>query len=1040
MSQPFEHLNRSWHGPVLRWPAASLRSYLVMVILVATVPLALFSLYLIQEQAIGDRDDLEQSLRVKAANLSVSIDREIRSSVDALALLSYDESLQAGDVQRFSVNLKRYLAMRPMWTDAYVATTSGQVLFSTRTPPSVPSLTPLARPQADRAAQVYTRFVDTAGGAATAVEVPVIVNGSVRFVLGAHISAARWQVLMSADDGMKAARLVVFDDMGRAVWQQGMDSHHAGERLSDPLRHLVGDTGLGLARIDMGHPASTQTREPARPPARPSAQAPTQAEASTQAGTTLKASTESSPLSGPCYVAWQRSADNGWGAMVTLPARVLDAARTRLLGASVTAGLVSLAGGLLLALFVARRVAEPLQQLARGGPQATPRWIEVKEIAALRDALRSAHRQRETARRNLQAKVDEFEALFGRSPVGLAIARDPASQVVMSNPSLDAMWGVDPSAPHATQQTRLFIGGVELAAHDYPLQRAAALGIETHGTELRIEHADGRHVDVLAYATPLHAEDGSSRGAICAFVDVTARREAQERLSAAERDLRSSQDLVELAQEAGHVGFFDYMVADERLTWTRGMVRLLGLPDDTPKEPCGGWDDYMPLDAESVHAAVADSVARRDSHTAYEFRVVDADDSVRWLSVRALISYDADGPLRVVGVAVDATAQKTVERERAEFMLREQTARRQAENANRAKDEFLAMLGHELRNPLSAMSAAVEVLNRTSQAFDAAGQAGARRVIARQVRHLTGLTHDLLDMARVSAGKIVLSQADMDLEPLVRRAVGALQMAGLFDRHRLTLSLESVWASTDELRFDQMVNNLLTNAVKYTPAGGTIEVSLVADEDEAVLRVRDTGIGMPAELLPQVFDLFVQGERSLDRRQGGLGIGLTLVHRLTDMHGGRVMAHSEGVGKGSVFTIRLPRVAAGTDMEMTRPMPLGEGSPRRVVIVEDNEDTRGAMETLLEMAGHQVASADNGEAGLAKVMAEQPDLALIDIGLPGRDGYSVARALRAGGYRGRLVALTGYGTPEDAQRALDAGFDEHQVKPLDWKVLERLLQ
>ncbi|MDB5820872.1 MAG: chemotaxis protein methyltransferase CheR, partial [Rhizobacter sp.] len=908
---------------------------------------------------------------------------------------------------------------------------------------AVPSI-PVAAPRAASVPALRTGVVQTASGLTTTVEVPVLVSGKLQYWLGARIEPARWQALMAESDGVsKQTQLGVYDSAGRIVWQGARESA-ASETMPAHLKRLVDGVPQGMQRVT--YKPGDGTAEPL-----------------TVAGVRQD----------DAYLSWRRSPSTGWGAMVVAPAGALDAAESKAIHASLAACALSLAVGLLLAVFVARRVSEPLQRLARVGPEAAPDSIEVREIATLRDALRAAHRQRETARRNLQAKVDEFEALFGSIPVGLAIARDPHCEIVTSNPSLDAMLGIDPALGirnnsgidlqgssdevHAypgplsrLSGVKFFTGSHELAEVDYPLRRAAERGLESHGEEMRIQHPDGRHVDVLAYATALNGHDGRSRGAISAFVDVTARRQAQDQLSDAERRLRASQELVELAQEAGHVGFFDFVCAGRVLSWTGGMARLLNLPPisgsgqgNGSDSVCDGdWTQFMPMDADAVTTIVTASIARRDRLTTYEFRVPDADGSIRWLSVRGVLSYAPDGSLlRLIGVAVDVTDEKAVERERADFTLREQAGRLEAEAANHAKDEFLAMLGHELRNPLGAISAAVELLNRGTAYADAQGQDSARRIIARQVRHLTGLTNDLLDTARVSAGKIALSQVNIDLAGLVKRAVGALRMAGLFDQHRLTLHLESVWADTDELRFDQMVNNLLTNAVKYTPAGGLIDVTLEAHEEDAVLRVTDTGMGMPADLVPKVFDLFTQGERSLDRRLGGLGIGLTLVQRLAELHGGHASAYSAGLGKGSEFTISLPRTDLDTEAvgAMTLPAALGEDSPRRVVIVEDNEDARAAMETLLEMAGHRVSSAGDGEAGLATILQMNPDLALIDIGLPKRDGYSVARALRGAGFTGRLVALTGYGTPEDALRAREAGFDEHQVKPLDWAALERLL-
>ncbi|MBM4441787.1 MAG: response regulator [Candidatus Rokubacteria bacterium] len=356
----------------------------------------------------------------------------------------------------------------------------------------------------------------------------------------------------------------------------------------------------------------------------------------------------------------------------------------------------------------------------------------------------------------------------------------------------------------------------------------------------------------------------------------------------------------------------------------------------------------------------------------------------------------------------------------------------------RAKDEFLAMLGHELRNPLAAIAAATHLLERTALPDD--GSVPARRVIARQIRHLTRLVDDLLDVSRVTSGKIDLARKPLDAGVAVRNCVAALHASGALTRHRIAVETEPVWVNADDVRLDQIVNNLLVNAVKYTPADGEIRVRVRRDGDAAVIRVEDTGHGMDPELVSRVFDLFVQGRRGIERAQGGLGIGLTLVRRLVELHGGTVSAESEGAGRGSRFTIRLPAVSAPA----TAPTAPGRATPRaarRVLIVEDNDDARDMMAYMLKDAGHEVIEAADGPRGLDAALRERPDVAIVDVGLPVMDGYELARQVRAteNGTRMVLIALTGYGLPEDRRRAHDAGFDCHLIKPVDFEALEAAL-
>ncbi|MGH7391176.1 MAG: ATP-binding protein [Candidatus Rokuibacteriota bacterium] len=376
----------------------------------------------------------------------------------------------------------------------------------------------------------------------------------------------------------------------------------------------------------------------------------------------------------------------------------------------------------------------------------------------------------------------------------------------------------------------------------------------------------------------------------------------------------------------------------------------------------------------------------------------------------------------------------------AQLFHQERTAREEAEASNRAKDQFLAMLGHELRNPLEAISSGIAVLNR----IDAPDtrSARARDIITRQVGHLRELMDDLLDVARVTTGKIVLSRRPFDLAELTRRCWAVLEATGTFEHHAARIDAEPVWADVDETRLLQVVENLLTNAVKYTPPGGRIDVSVRPEGPDAVVRVTDTGAGISPGLLPRVFDLFVQGEQPHDRMKGGLGIGLTLVKRLAEMHGGSVEAASEGPGRGSVFTVRVPRLAAPP-----LPAAASDGPPaavvaRRVLVVEDSADAREMMRLLLELDGHEVFEADDGVAGLERAVSLKPDAAVIDIGLPGLDGHELARRLRAtdAGARMMLVAVSGYGQPEDHRRSREAGFNMHLVKPVNAASLAQALR
>ncbi|HUQ29748.1 MAG TPA: ATP-binding protein [Usitatibacter sp.] len=385
-----------------------------------------------------------------------------------------------------------------------------------------------------------------------------------------------------------------------------------------------------------------------------------------------------------------------------------------------------------------------------------------------------------------------------------------------------------------------------------------------------------------------------------------------------------------------------------------------------------------------------------------------------------------------------ASALAEAAKVRSEALQSERAARASAETANRAKDEFLAMLGHELRNPLGAISNAATLLDAPRLPPESAARA--RSVITRQVSHLTRLMDDLLDVGRALMGKIQLRRQPLDLAALVAQCVATLNSSHRLGGHRLIESYEQVWIDADPIRMDQIISNLLVNACKYTPTGGTIHVRVVRTGDHAEFRVADDGIGLEPELAARVFDLFVQGERDLDRSQGGLGIGLTLVRRLAELHGGSASVHSDGPGKGSEFTVRLHAIDAPERVE-AEPGP-AKTVGRHILVVEDNIDSCETMRALLEAHGHRVEAATDGVTGLERALAVHPEVILLDVGLPRMDGYEVARRIRAsnGARRPFIIAVTGYGAPEDRERALESGFDAHVTKPVEYSTLVALFR
>lgn len=401
---------------------------------------------------------------------------------------------------------------------------------------------------------------------------------------------------------------------------------------------------------------------------------------------------------------------------------------------------------------------------------------------------------------------------------------------------------------------------------------------------------------------------------------------------------------------------------------------------------------------------------------------------------------DADDvPCAVGGVAIDVT-----ERVQAERQLRHATE--SLREADRRKDEFLATLAHELRNPLAPIYNAVQLLRK--EAMDAPGDERRLKLLSmvdRQVDHLIRLVDDLLEVSRITCGKIELKKEDIDIAEALRSAID-LANPGLKERnHELKVSLPSqpLIVSGDAVRLAQVFANLLNNAVNYTEPGGVITVTAERRDGEAVITVRDNGIGIPEEMLPRIFDLFTQVKRPPGRTRAGLGIGLALVRSLVNLHGGAVDAESEGVGRGSAFTVRLPLAA-----QPRLPAPVAEGSAKslvrashRVLVIDDDRDVADSLVMLLEMLGATVQVAYGGACGLSKVTAFQPDLAFLDIGMPGMDGYETARRIRRlpEGRNIKLIALTGWGESQILDRAREAGFDQKLTKPASYESLQELL-
>ncbi len=539
---------------------------------------------------------------------------------------------------------------------------------------------------------------------------------------------------------------------------------------------------------------------------------------------------------------------------------------------------------------------------------------------------------------------------------------------------------------------------------------------------------DGSRFWADVVITALRNDAGELAGFVAVVRDMTEQRARDHALREAEERMRSVVnhviDGIITIDERGLVESFN-PAAEKTFGYPAGEVVGRNVNMLMPEPHRGGHDGYL-TSYLRTHQPRIIGVGR-------EVEGLRSDGSIFPMEL-AVSEFTLAGRRLFTGIIRDITERKRLEQE-----LHRRVA--ELDETGHRKDEFLAMLAHELRNPLAAITTAVQ-LSTMSGVQDQIDWS--MEVINRQVKHLTRLIDDLLDVSRLTRGKVELRKEMIDAHPVINGAIEAIRSLIKQRNHELIVSLEpGLRLDADPMRLEQILVNLLTNAARYTESGGTIWFTAEHEGNEIVIKVRDTGIGIPPEKLPQMFELFAQGDRSLERSEGGLGIGLTLVRSLAEMHGGSVTATSEGPGKGSEFVVRLPAAAARTQ-EISSP-PAKTSRPMahraRILIVDDNVDMVRGLVRLLELLGHDVQTAYDGATAIETARALRPEFVLLDLGLPGMDGYQVATRLRQeqGSRCAVIIAVSGYGQEDDRRRSRAAGFDHHLVKPVDPNVLATLI-
>jgi len=648
---------------------------------------------------------------------------------------------------------------------------------------------------------------------------------------------------------------------------------------------------------------------------------------------------------------------------------------------------------------------------------------DITERKRHHEALRSALESAELERRRSAAVLEALAA-------GIAIT-DGSGKIVQTNAALARIWGrpLDSSRCGGAGEPwkgRWAETGKPLGPNDWALARTLRSGGVVTSDRVEIEKLDGTGpATIMEAAAPIRDADDRIVGAVVAILDVTDRRRAEEAVQASEARLRE-------AQRLARMGSWEWVVGGA-ITWSEGLFRILGRELRAGPPSIETLPQVFTTEAWSRLGPAIGRAAERGESYELELEMVRPDGSRFWTITRGEAVRGPTGAVvKLRGTSQDITERKRAEQERERLLaaLRE---------ADQRKDEFLGMLSHELRNPLTPIRNCLDVLDRTTPGGEQ--DRAARVIIDRQLNQLTRLVDDLLDVTRISRGKIRLQQARLDFVDLVRQTV---------DDHRsllegrdvaVQLPARGIWVVGDRTRLAQAIGNLLQNAAKFTPKGSKVSVSLSLQNGRAVVEVADTGMGMDRDLLPRLFEPFAQGERSLARTGGGLGLGLSLVKGLVELHGGTVTGTSEGPGKGARFTLTLPveaQPAPAPPLASARP---ATGRGLKVLVIEDNVDAADSLAAVLDLDGYEVLVSYAPRDGIAKAHAFKPDVLLCDVGLPDMSGYDVARAFRDDAELKDvlLVALTGYAGPEDRHRAAESGFQRHFPKPPDLPALEQLL-
>ena len=638
----------------------------------------------------------------------------------------------------------------------------------------------------------------------------------------------------------------------------------------------------------------------------------------------------------------------------------------------------------------------------------------------------------------LRASEERFRVLFDSGPVAIFSCNRQAFLQAYNRRAAE-LWGREVKcgeggARYCGSLRLYYPDGRHMPHEESPINQVLETGEIVKDAEVLCERPDGTRISVSVTFAPLKNALGEIIGAITAFYDITARRAGEQALRASEarKDaiLQSAFDAMITMDHEGK--FVEFNPAAERI-FGYARAEVLGkplaeliIPERLREKHRRGIAHYLATGSGPVLHQQVELPAMRADGTEFPAEL-------------AIIPIPGSRPPLFTAFLRDIT-----ERRRLENSLVDRAAK--LAEADRSKDEFLAMLAHELRNPLAPLRNATEILKMPGSTAEERAQT--QSIMSRQIENMSHMIDDLLDVSRITKGKIALRRQPVALEAILTSAASLVRPACSTHRQKLAVSLpaEPIFLNADSTRLEQVFNNLLSNACKYSGDGSHISLSAEraagAEPPEVIVRVSDDGTGIDPELLPKVFGLFVQASRTLDRAHGGLGIGLTLAERLVKLHDGSIEAHSEGLGHGCEFTVRLPILRHAPPPPPLPPPPAAKAAPRRMLIVDDNKDSARTVEILHTRRGHVTRTAFTGPDAVIIAGKFVPEVVLLDIGLPGMDGFEVARCLRAmpkmaGAF---IVAMSGYGSEDDRAQAKAAGFDEYMVKPVNLDLLDEWLR